>query len=100
MRMSKRSISIGDRYHKRWTRKELSILCRIWWVHCHYVGEKGVMHLFRKECREKGIFSTRTKSAIRCKIWDCFKLFNKCPSHCSLLFRTVFDKVWCNLDTP
>ena len=78
---------------KKWTRVELSALCRIWWVHCHHVGEKGTLHLFREECREHGINSNRTDGAILTKIEDCYYLYNNIPLRCTYLFRTVFDEI-------
>lgn len=78
---------------KKWTRVELSALCRIWWMHCHHVGEKGTLHLFREECREHCIDSNRTDGAILTKIEDCYYLYNNIPLRCTYLFRTVFDEI-------
>ena len=78
---------------KRWTREELRILCYIWWVHCHHIGEKGVIFFFREECREKGIQSNRTDGAILSKVADCFNLYNNIPLRCSLLLRSVFEEI-------
>ena len=78
---------------KKWTRVELSALCRIWWVHCHHVGEKGMLHLFREECIGKGICSTRSDGAILSKIEDCYYLYNNIPLRCTYLFRKVFDDI-------
>lgn len=78
---------------KRWTREELEILFFIWWVHSYHVGEKGVIYHFREECVEKGIQSNRTDGAILSKVADCFNLYNKIPTRCSRLLRSVFEKI-------
>lgn len=78
---------------KRWTQEELQNLCKIWWVHSYHVGEKGVIYHFREECREKGIQSNRTYGAILSKVADCFNLYNKIPTRCSRLLRSVFEKI-------
>lgn len=86
--------SINDKHcSKRWTRKEMRILCIIWFVQCHHIGETGVIRLFREQCNKECIYTNRTDNAICSKIRDCYCIFHKLPSQCSLLFRTVFAEV-------
>ena len=79
---------------KPWSRDELGLLRRLWHIHSVHVGNKGVIHLFREECIEKGICSTRSDNAILSKIDDCFYLYHGYRSHIPHpLLKIIFEEV-------
>ncbi len=79
---------------KPWSREELVLLCRLWYVHSVHVGDKGVIHLFREECIEKGICSTRSDGAILSKIEDCYYLYHGFCSHTlHPLLKSIFEEI-------
>ena len=75
------------------TLRKLQLLCQLWWVHCHHVGETGVIYLFRKECREKGITCNESDKALQAKMNTIYSLYLGHPTHCSSILRRVFEKV-------
>lgn len=79
---------------KPWPKEELDLLCRLWHIHSVHVGDKGVMHLFREECLEKGICSTRSDGAILSKIYDCYYLYHGYRSRTPHpLLKVIFEEV-------
>lgn len=79
---------------KPWSREELDLLCRLWYVHSIYVGNKGVIHLFREGCLEKGICSTRSDNAILSKMDDCYYLYHGFRSRTPHpLLKSIFEEV-------
>lgn len=79
---------------KQWSREELDLLCRLWYVHSVHVGNKGMIHLFREECIEKCICSTRSDGAILSKIDDCYYLYHGFRSHIPHpLLKVIFEEV-------
>ncbi len=78
---------------QKWTQWEVKLLCQLWWVHCHHVGEKGVIYLFRTECQEKGIICHKSDKALHAKINTIYSLYNGHPTHCSSILRRIFAEV-------
>jgi hypothetical protein len=79
---------------KPWSREELVLLCRLWHIHSVHVGNKGVIHLFREECIEKGICSTRSDGAILSKIEGCYYLYHDfCSRTQHPLLKSIFEEI-------